>query len=87
VYEPGEKACRKGENRQLTIFKGPNSAQLSDVHALDISDASLRLLQQHMNDYPPTEQELAAAQLGNETGKLPADDANGQSNRRAGDSF
>ena len=61
--------CRKGDERALTIFKGPNTAQLSDVHAIRLSDQSVRILEQHMYEFPPTEEELATAENGSVAGE------------------
>lgn len=61
--------CRKGDERTLTIFKGSNTAQLSDVHTIRLSDQSVRILEQHMHEFPPTEEELATAENGNVAGE------------------
>jgi hypothetical protein len=53
---------RKGENRQLTIYKAANqAASSSEAFQLPLRAVSLQRLEQHFAAFPPDEEELEAA--------------------------
>lgn len=64
-------ACRKGENRVLTIYKPEQQAALTDHYQLQLTHSSLHALHRHFERFPASTAEVQATQTDSGSSLVP----------------